>query len=272
MLTARQEMSTTMTVLGELAVFGAAGALDLGAPRQRSVLAALALHPNTPLTTQRTVATVWGTAAPAYATNLVHKYVSGLRRSLSALPPHSRIRIDSDRAGYRLVARTDQVDLSLFHAHVESARSLRDRGEYARAADLFSQALRMWRGPFLGELPGLAFEDERLRLEGVRLAVLEEYAAVSLAVRRDSEMVEPLADALRLHPLEENLATLLMIALYRAGHTARAVMVYERLQRRLAGELGMAPQPALEDLARAIRSHEPVPNDIRCGVLLGALR
>lgn len=261
-----------MTVLGELAVFGADGALDLGPPRQRSVLAALALHVNSPLTTQRIVTTVWDTAAPAYATNLVHKYVSGLRRALAGTTPRQGIRIDNDRTGYRLVARTDQVDLSLFHAHVECARSLRDRGEYAGAADRFARALRLWRGPFLGELPGLAFDDERTHLEGVRLAVLEEYAAASLAVGRNAEVVGALADALRLHPLEENLAKLLMIALYQAGHTARAVIVYERLRRRLASELGMAPQPALQDLARAIRGHEPVPNDVRCGVLLGALR
>ncbi|MFI6578241.1 BTAD domain-containing putative transcriptional regulator [Nocardiopsis sp. NPDC050513] len=267
MLTARQGASTTMTVLGELAVFGEDGALDLGAPRQRTVLAALALHVNRPLTTQRIVTTVWGGAAPTYAANLVHKYVSGLRRALSDLPPQRGIRIDNGRSGYRLVAGTEQLDLFLFHTHTEAARGLRDRGEYAGAADLFAEALRLWRGPFLGELPGLAFDDERVYMEGVRLAALEEFATLCIAVGRHSEAIGPLGDALRRHPLEENLARMLMLAHYRAGNTAKAVLVYEELRRRMAGELGVTPQPALNDLVRALRNHAPVPNEPRCGAL-----
>lgn len=127
MLMARGRTSTTMTVLGELAVFGEDRAIDLGAPRQRSVLAALALHANRSLSTQRIVATVWNTGEPTYASNLVHKYVSGLRRALAELEPHRRISIDNDRGGYRLTVRADQLDFTLFHAQVEAAEDLRDQ-------------------------------------------------------------------------------------------------------------------------------------------------
>ncbi|GAA1458017.1 winged helix-turn-helix domain-containing protein [Nocardiopsis exhalans] len=260
-----------MTVLGELAVFGEDRAIDLGAPRQRSVLAALALHANRSLSTQRIVATVWNTGEPTYASNLVHKYVSGLRRALAELEPHRRISIDNDRGGYRLTVRADQLDFTLFHAQVEAAEDLRDQGEHARAADLYARALRLWRGPFLGDLPGLAFDDERTHLEGVRLTVLQDYARVALTAGRYAEAVGPLSDALRLHPLEENLARFLMLAQYRLGNPAKAVQVYERLEHRTAQELNMPPQPALKELANAIRSHARLPEELTHQTTLGAL-
>ncbi|WP_159943810.1 MULTISPECIES: AfsR/SARP family transcriptional regulator [unclassified Nocardiopsis] len=252
-------MTSTVAVLGELTVTDGSRVLPLGAPRQQAVLAALALNANQTLTTQRIIGMVWGPRPPAYAVNLVHKYVSGLRRSLAALPAHQRVSIDNGGGGYRLAAGPDQVDLSLFHTHVNAARDLRESGDKEGAAHAFARALELWRGPLLGELPGPAFDDEREFMETVRLVVLEEYAALSIAVGRHQEVTDQLRDALRSHPLEENLARMLILALYRSGRTAEAVRVYQRLSTRMLGELNMPPRPELNDLYQAIRRHAPLP-------------
>lgn len=254
-----QPETTTLAVLGELAVTDGAVFLPLGAPRQRAVLAALAINVNQALTTQRIIGMVWGSTYPAYANNLVHKYVSGLRRALAGLPVHRQVRIESGSDGYRLVARLDQLDLTLFHIHVDAARDLRDHGEPGRAAEMFGEALALWRGPLLGELPGIAFDDEREFMETVRLVVLEEYAALSIQVGRHNDVVGLLRTTLRRHPLEENLARLLILALYQAGRTAEAIRVYQRLSSRMLGELNMPPRPELNDLYHAIRRHAPIP-------------
>ncbi|NKZ00202.1 AfsR/SARP family transcriptional regulator [Nocardiopsis alborubida] len=255
-------ITSTVAILGELAVTDGNRVLELGAPRQRAVLAALALNANQSLTTQRIIGMVWGATHPAYAANLVHKYVSGLRRALADLSPQQRVSIESGGGGYRLAARLDQVDMSLFHAHVDAARGLRERGEHERAAEMFGEALRLWRGPLLGELPGIAFDDEREFMETVRLVVLEEYATLSISVDRHNEVVGLLRETLRDHPLEENLARLLILALYKSGRTAEAIRVYQRLSTRMLGELNMPPRPELNDMYKAIRRHEPIPTTL----------
>src|SRR5215510_6524118 len=51
--------------------------LALGAPRQRAVLAVLALRANQPVTRDRLIDAIWGYEPPAAATNVVHTYVRG---------------------------------------------------------------------------------------------------------------------------------------------------------------------------------------------------
>ncbi|MDT0329576.1 AfsR/SARP family transcriptional regulator [Nocardiopsis lambiniae] len=263
MIRTRRTAPTTVSVLGELEVSGDHGPLPLGAPRQRAVLAALVLNGDRPLTTQRVITMVWGSNPPAYAVNLVHKYMSGLRRALVDLPPHKRVDIESGPSGYRLVAPVGQVDLVLFQTWIDAARDLRARGDGERAAELFGRALDLWRGPLLGELSGPAFDEEREFMETVRLAVLEEYATVAIEVGRQADVMESLREALRRHPLEENLARLLILALYSEGRTAEAVRVYQRLTSHMLGELNVPPRPELHDLYQIIRRHGPIPTGRR---------
>src|SRR5215813_11434311 len=56
--------------------------LALGAPRQRAVLAVLALRANQPVTRDQLIDAIWGYEPPAAATNVVHTYVARLRRVL----------------------------------------------------------------------------------------------------------------------------------------------------------------------------------------------
>src|SRR5947199_7274967 len=68
-------------VLGPLQAWQGDTCLTLGPVQQRVVLAVLALHANRPLRREQLIEAVWGETAPAYAVNLVQKYISGLRRA-----------------------------------------------------------------------------------------------------------------------------------------------------------------------------------------------
>lgn len=59
------------------------------------------------------------------------------------------------------------------------------------------------------------------------------------------------------HPLRERFYDQLMVALYRSGHQAQALGVYERARRCLADELGITPVPALNKRMQQILSHSP---------------
>jgi DNA-binding SARP family transcriptional activator len=57
--------------------------------------------------------------------------------------------------------------------------------------------------------------------------------------------------------MNENFWGLLMIALYRSGHVARALDAYQRLRSVLGDELGIDPSPWMRRLHQAILSGDP---------------
>jgi len=90
----------------------------------------------------------------------------------------------------------------------------------------------------------------RRRLEEIRLAALECYAAVALGVG-GSELApgERVARELAaLAPYRERAHALLMEILTARGNSAEALGIYEQLRQRLRDELGATPAPELREL------------------------
>jgi DNA-binding SARP family transcriptional activator len=104
-----------------------------------------------------------------------------------------------------------------------------------------------------GFLPGEDLtwaEDYRRRLEEIRVAALECYAAVALGVG-GSELApgERVArELVALAPYRERGHALLMEILTARGNSAEALRIYEQLRQRLRDELGATPAPELREL------------------------
>jgi DNA-binding SARP family transcriptional activator len=72
-----------VTLLGQVEAWSDDGrAIDIGAPRQRTLFAVLCLRANTQLHTDTLTGELWGAAAPPTAASLIHTYMSRLRRSI----------------------------------------------------------------------------------------------------------------------------------------------------------------------------------------------
>ena len=69
-------------ILGPFEVTDGDRVLDLGALRQRAVLAILAINANTTVSLDQLIDELWGDAAPAAATASIQAYISNLRRVL----------------------------------------------------------------------------------------------------------------------------------------------------------------------------------------------
>ena len=69
-------------MLGPLAVIANGAAVELGAPKQRSLLATLLLHAGETLPRHRLVEAVWGESPPSSAAQSLQVYVHNLRRAL----------------------------------------------------------------------------------------------------------------------------------------------------------------------------------------------
>jgi DNA-binding SARP family transcriptional activator/class 3 adenylate cyclase len=235
-------------VLGPLQVRGDEGALSLGGPKQRALLALLLLEPNRVVPRERLIDGLWGDEPPETAAQTVQVYVSRLRKLLPAETLVTR------SPGYVLELDAQQVDAHRFARLAAEARSLPP----AQAAPLLREALELWRGPALAEFAAEpALHAEGARLEEARLAAREQLLEADLALGRHAEVVGELDALVRAHPLRESLRALQMLALYRAGRQAEALASYQDARAALVDELGLDPSPSLQKLEQAILQHHP---------------
>ncbi len=117
--------------------------------------------------------------------------------------------------------------------------------------------MALWRGPALAGLSGeLSIEPVAVRLEELRLAVMEDRFDAELALGRHGRVVGQLQEAVAEHPLRERLAAQLALALYRSGRQADALRALSRARHTLAEELGLDPGPELQHLEAQILSHD----------------
>ncbi|BDM67753.1 hypothetical protein HEK616_12400 [Streptomyces nigrescens] len=227
--------------------------VSLGGARLRALLTALALRPGRALPAEALIADVWGMEPPADAPGALQALVGRLRRALG----HAAIA--SVDGGYRLSAEPDAVDLHRFERlTTDGGRALAD-ADPARAADLLDEALALWRGPALADLPDAGAE--AARAESRRLDAQRTRLAADLALGRAERTLPTLLALCREHPLDEPLQALRLRALRAAGRTAEALAAYEEIRAGLADRLGADPGPELRALhAELLRlgADEPV--------------
>ncbi|WP_433856038.1 AfsR/SARP family transcriptional regulator [Streptomyces kronopolitis] len=212
----------------------------LGGARLRALLTALALRPGRALPPEVLITDIWGADPPADASGALQALVGRLRRALG----HDAVA--SADGGYLLRAEPDAVDLHRFERlAAEGGRAL-DASDPARAAALLDDALALWRGPALADLPDAgarAVGAERRRLDARRTRL-----AAELALGRAEPALAPLHALCQQHPLDEPLQVLRLRALRAAGRPAEALAAYEEIRTGLADRLGADPGPELRAL------------------------
>lgn len=244
--------SLDIRLLGPISAERHGEPVSLGGPRQRAVLARLALVPGQVVTVDRLIDDVWAGDPPATAINTLQSYVSLLRRALG--DPQLLRR---EGPGYTLSVARDVLDAMRFEDEVANARaSLATDPD--RTLRHLAHALDEWRGPVLADV---ADEDwarpAAVRWEELRLEALETRFDALLALGRHGEAVPELERAVDEHRLREGFAQRLMLALYRCGRQAEALRVYSRTREVLAEELGLDPTPTLVQLQTRILNHDP---------------
>lgn len=233
-------------ILGPVEVWHAGTAVPVTAPMQRAVLATLLVRPGETVSVDSIVDQLWGPQPPHTAHVTIRNYVQRLRR---ALPEPV---LDTVAPGYRLAIEPDQVDAIRFAGLVEQARGVASPNP-VRAAQLFEEALRLWRGTPLADLGDVPM---RLvhgpRLEELYLGALEESFEVRLRLGWHARLIPELTALTNTYPLRERLCRQLMIALYRARRSAEALTHYQRIRERMVAELGVEPGPELRRLQESI--------------------
>ena len=239
-------------ILGPLEVWTGQDWGGIGAPKWRSLLAALLLNPGQAVSADRLIAELWGDEPPPSAPNLLSVYVLRLRRLLG----DAEGRVLATRApGYQLRLGVGDLDARSFELLVTQGRQALGAGDPRRAAVVLAEALTLWRGSALADVPPSPLVTaEAGRLEESRLAALELRAEAELGCGRHDQLVPELRRLISDQPLREELWGLLIRALDGAGRHAEAVAAYGQAREVIADELGVDPGTELQRLYLAMLS------------------
>ncbi|MCY7402972.1 MAG: winged helix-turn-helix domain-containing protein [Nocardioides sp.] len=222
------------------------------APRERALLARLAIDAGRVVAVDRLVDDLWGDEPPARARNALQVYVSHLRSRLG------RASIVSRGGGYGLELGPEQVDSLVFERLLAVAMGLTAGGRPTEAIGLLDTTYALWRGAPLADLGDYAFARvEAARLDELRATCLEHLAEALLAVDDLDRLTEELVTLVREFPFRERLRAAVMTGLYRQGRAVDALALYAEVVDQLREELGLEPGPTLKALQRAILVDDP---------------
>ncbi|MEU9193986.1 BTAD domain-containing putative transcriptional regulator [Streptomyces hundungensis] len=237
----------------------------LGGARLRALVTVLALRPGRAASVGVLVDEVWGDEPPADAPAALQALVGRLRRALG----HDAV-FSAESGGYGLAAEADDIDLHRFERLTADGSRALEEGDPAKASTLLDDALALWTGPALADLPdpgAPAARAENRRLDARRLRL-----AAALALGRADETLAELAALCASHPLDEPLHALRIRALRAAGRPAEALAGYESVRATLAEELGADPGPELRAIHAELLSPPVAPPPAPAAPAPGNLR
>jgi predicted ATPase/DNA-binding SARP family transcriptional activator len=226
--------------------------VPVGGARLRALLGVLALRAGRTVPVGVLVDEVWGADPPADAGGALQALVGRLRRALGADA------VASADGGYRLTAAPDDVDLTRFERlTADGLRALAD-GDPAKAAGVLDDALALWHGPALADLPD--HTAEAARWETRRLDALRARHTAALTLGHAEQSLPELTALCDAHPLDEPMQALRLRALRDAGRPAQALAAYEEVRRLLADRLGSDPGAELRSVhAELLAAEAPEP-------------
>ncbi|EWM14326.1 AfsR/SARP family transcriptional regulator, partial [Kutzneria sp. 744] len=237
-------------VLGPLEVLIDGVPRPLPAAKQRLLLGSLLLQANHAVAASELVDVVWGERPPAGARNTLRTYVMRLRQQLG---PACALRTAQD--GYALDVPAGSLDATRFRELLVRARSVEDP---TTVWTLLTEALRLWRGPVLADVPLDPLRHNEInRLEAEWLDARERRIDAGLTLGRHEELVPELRDLADANPAREQVWAQLMIALYRAGRRVDALHVYREVYEYLSDALGVDPGAELLRVHQAVLSDHP---------------
>ncbi|MFF9397896.1 BTAD domain-containing putative transcriptional regulator [Streptomyces sp. NPDC014744] len=245
-------------LLGTVSVETLTGPLPLGPAKRRSLLAALLLSANTPVSMARLTDSLWDDAPPLHARGVIQGHVSRLRALL--------VGADAGAYGVELVTLGDAYLLRLSESLLDTHRFeellllAREQRDPADSVLMLKEALSLWQGPALtGVFAAPPLQAAAHSLEESRLATVEQLAYAYGALGEHSRAAAVLRTEAAAHPMRESLAAALMTALYRAGRQSEALDWFHRTRRLLAEELGIDPGHELADAYALILRGDPGP-------------
>lgn len=237
-------------ILGPVELTAHEGRVDLGPLKQRTVLAALLFDAGRPVTQELLISRVWDGCPPAEVRKTLYTYVARLRRILASVPGAEGARLLRRSGGYLLDVDPGTVDA---HRFTEVAAEARAPGlSEEQRCELASRALAEFAAAPLTDLTCQWAGRVRELLVRRQRDMIRLHATLAIRLGHAVSVVDRLYGVLVEQPLAEEMAGILMSALYFSGRSAEALELFARTRAAIAAELGVEPGPELR------RTHEEI--------------
>ncbi len=245
-------MSVDVGLLGPVTVRRAGVAVALPRPKERALLARLALAVPHPVSVSRLVTDLWPDEAPARPADTLRVHVANLRRALGTGAKPGRDLLETVEAGYRLILPAEAVDVLRFDRAVTAALRLTGAGERAPA---LRAALAIWpdQADALADVELPFAEVERVRLGETRTGAVQQRIDAELALGHAGLLVGELEALCRRYPGREVFWAQLMRAHHDGGRQADALAAYRQARDHLV-DVGLEPGEHLRRLHAAVLS------------------
>ncbi|MFJ2112659.1 MULTISPECIES: BTAD domain-containing putative transcriptional regulator [unclassified Streptomyces] len=228
--------------------------VPLSGARLRALVTALAAEGGRSVRTGQLVGQVWGEeeSAPADEVAALQALVGRVRRALGGAA------VASVPGGYRLAAPPDDIDLFRFERLTVEGTAALSGGDAGQAVALLDEALALWDGAALADLPGHGSDPRAVRAERRHTEARRARLAADIARGRPERALAGLAALAAEQPLDEPLQALRIRALRASGRPAEALHAYDEIRSRLAERLGTDPGRELRALhAELLAGDEP---------------
>lgn len=243
-------------LLGTVSIDTLSGPLPLGPAKRRSLLAALLLRANTPVSIAQLTDALWDDEPPLHARTVIQGHVSRLRALLMGADAEAyEVALTTLGDAYLLRVPESLLDSQRFEELLMLAREQRSATDTVL---MLKEALALWQGPALtGVFAGPPLQAAAHSLEESRLATVEQLAGAYARLGEHNRAAAVLRAEAVAHPMRESLAAALMTALYRSGRQSEALDRFHRTRRLLADELGVDPGRELADAYALILRGDP---------------
>jgi DNA-binding SARP family transcriptional activator len=203
------------------------------------LLAALLLRAGRVVGQDALAEVLWEGQPPTGARGALHSAVQRLR---STLGPSGAGLVETRPPGYLIRIDDGEFDVREFSVLAAHGQAAAAAGTWTQAASLLREALGLWRGEPLADVPSQLLRDrEAAPIEDQRLQALVARIDADLHLARHGEVVAELRQLVTAHPLQEQFHAQLMLSLYRCGRQGDALAAYQDVRRVLADELGIDP-------------------------------
>jgi DNA-binding SARP family transcriptional activator/EAL domain-containing protein (putative c-di-GMP-specific phosphodiesterase class I)/FixJ family two-component response regulator len=249
-------------LLGPFEVMLAGLPVHIGSPKQRAVLALLALQAGRVVSAETLCDLIWDVDQPASPSATLQSLISRLRATLAAerdgVATGGREVVRTREPGWVLDIDAAAVDALRFLELTARARRRRAQGEPEAAVADLTKSIALWRGAALLDVVDAGYlAGHATRLNEARLDAIEDLADAELATGRPADAITRLESHVDANPLRERGWGLLMVSLYRVGRQSAALRAYQQLRGILAQELGLEPSPDLVRIEQQILHHDP---------------
>lgn len=235
-------------------------------PKVCQTLALLLTRPKELVTSETLIRELWGECPPKSALTTLQTYIYHARKMFvneGVVPPEKTL-LATRPPGYVIEAEDEEVDVKIFERLIAKGQTCLQDGRPESALEHLRQALGLWRGPALSNIPagdvlrGRIVHLEELRIRALRLRI---EAETQLGQQHDS--IPELRVLVNEYPLNEWFHGRLISALNHSGRRAEALQAYRTLHRILDEELGLEPAPELQRLQLEVLNPSPTARPTR---------